>query len=154
MEHKEIFAVVIAACAVMMLIGIMSMAHNRKNEEHPEPQIENPNTGVVITTAATDIWDVLHNQQTTTTTAVTDENGQPLPDESGMPAETATDALGNPVTDTTFETQVIGSDVIIVTEVPGTTDLSGAETGLTEPAAETATTALQNDQPGYTLVVH
>ena len=147
MEHKELFAVIIAAFGVIALIGLLTIVRGGKKEPADDAGTQAQTTPIVLTTAKTDIWDVLHDQQNTTTTpAETDENGSAV--------TTMTGEDGTPVTDETG-TSPEG-------DLPADSGAEPAETaeGETLPAdtapAQTAaesTAPVTEAQPGFTIVV-
>ena len=70
MEHKEVFAVIIAAAIVIIVIGVLSMIRGDQQTDETESQ------PAVITQAPaavqqTDVWDMIREQQAVITTEVT-----------------------------------------------------------------------------------
>ena len=142
MEHKELFAVIIAAFGVMALIGLLTIVRGGNKDPQDDAGTQTQTTPIVLTTAQTDIWDVLHEQQNTTTTpAETDANGSAV--------TTVTDENGAPVTDATGTTAEGG--------MPAESGAQPAETaaGETIPAQTEAesTAPVTETQPGFTIVV-
>lgn len=132
MEHKDIFALIIAAFGVIVLIGVLGMARGSKAEQEESAPLLT--TAVEITSPKTDIWDVLHNQQTTTTEAVmTDESGQTI------------------ITDTTGTGLPNESGIVTAETMPGETLPEQTTLSETVPAETVASTAAT--QPGFTIVV-
>lgn len=146
MDHKEVFAVIIAAFGVIILIAVLNMARSATKKPEDSETVPAQTTPIVLTTAKTDIWDVLHNQNTTTTEAAeTDENGSAVTTVEGTaPAD--------------------GSELPAETQPGETLPADGgtqpADTQATEltlsaitAAPETAPAVTEATQPGYTIIV-
>lgn len=137
MEHKEIFAVVIAVIAVFVVIGVLSALRN-KTAQDPASSQPAATTTVVIPARTTSYWDYLREQEAKSQTEAT---GTDVTGEStGTEATGETDVTGEP--DQTGETEG--------TEVTGDVVVTESGSGQQE-ITTTATTA--NPAPGYTLVL-
>ena len=111
MEHKEIFAVILAALGIILVIGILSMVTKKPSttEQSSAPEItEAPGPEPVY--IETDIWDVLRDQNSTT---VTTDTTMPLTPEGTVIYE---------------GTILEGSDLVL--------NLTDLLTGETEPGVE------------------
>lgn len=152
MEHREVLAIIIAAFGVIALIGLMSIVRGVKKEPDETTTTQMQTTPVVLTQAQTDIWDVLNNQLSTTTTSTeqTDANGSAVTAVTGADGSAVTMAPGesmvdvsvtNPAESGTLPGETIPADTAMNTAVP-------AET------ATMTTEAVQNTNPGFTIIVN
>lgn len=124
MEHREIFAVILAAALVIIVIGVLGMVRsssgNREDSEEFAITTERPPI-----TEKTSLWDMIHDQQAAMTTTetetetttvtesviVTDEEGNAVTDEDGnvvtepMPEPSVTDEAAPEEMTTTTTTE-------------------------------------------------
>ncbi|MDD5946899.1 MAG: hypothetical protein PUC41_03770 [Oscillospiraceae bacterium] len=90
MERKVIIGMLVSILAV---VGVIFCAKRITGEDTPPTSQTDPPPSIATSATTTDFWDYLHGQtETTTTTAETDENGDPVM------TTAATDENGNPIT--------------------------------------------------------
>lgn len=148
MESKEIFAVILAALGIIIVISILSMVtkNGRSGEQSSEPEITQLTQQEPVY-LETDIWDVLREQNTTT--AVTEET---------LPEGTDVTAAAEGTTDTdvplvTGDMTAIGMPQVEVGSTPdGETPASTVSDAGTETET-TAVTVLQETQPAVQTYV-
>ncbi len=136
MEHKEIFAVVIAVIAVIIVLGILGTLRAKKTQTPEVSQIV-VTESVTLPARTTSYWEYLREQESKSQTEVTgtDVTGETTQTEiTGVSTDNAVSDAVNDQTDAAIHTEVV-------------TNVGSDQQAITTAASQTG------NVPGFTLNV-